>query len=199
MLVLFTQVITLVHKIAEFADLDSSSGEATKGRDDFLASIYEISLPRAPWDGGICKVCGMDRDDDNVLLCDKCDSEYHRYCLSPPLTKIPEGNWYCPSCVGKTISGSAAHSSAVNQCGKRKIWGEFMHKFLESMTRLVNLLETKEYWEFTVDEVCLITSFASLLSLSFLITIFVELKIRTTTRMGIFINARKSTSLGGGD
>lgn len=153
------EVITLVHKIAEFADLDSSSGEATKERDDFLASIYEISLPRAPWDGGICKVCGMDRDDDNVLLCDKCDSEYHRYCLSPPLTKIPEGNWYCPSCVGKSISGSTAHSSAVNQHGKRKNQGEFMHKFLESMTRLVNLLETKEYWEFTVNERVLLLKF----------------------------------------
>ncbi|KAF2316133.1 hypothetical protein GH714_041400 [Hevea brasiliensis] len=43
--------------------------------DDILASTNEI--PKAPWDDGVCKVCGVDKDDDSVLLCDTCDAEYH--------------------------------------------------------------------------------------------------------------------------
>lgn len=31
--------------------------------------------------------------------------EWHTYCLSPPLTEIPEGNWFCRDCIaqGKTF------------------------------------------------------------------------------------------------
>ena len=34
-----------------------------------------------------------------MLLCDGCDDEYHLYCLEPPLLQLPEGCWYCPSCL----------------------------------------------------------------------------------------------------
>ncbi|KAL7091651.1 hypothetical protein ACP275_12G118700 [Erythranthe tilingii] len=122
------EVMTFVHKIAENVNASDSSADAIKERDDLLVQACNSSLPRAPWDEGICKVCGMDKDDDNVLLCDKCDSEYHRYCLSPPLLKIPEGNW------------------------KRKHQGEFTSKFLEELARLAKLMEIKEYWEFTIEE-----------------------------------------------
>ncbi|EPS64479.1 hypothetical protein M569_10304, partial [Genlisea aurea] len=91
----------LARKIAEASssNADEPCVDSVKARDDLLVSVFNTLLPRAPWEDGICKVCGMDKDDDNVLLCDKCDSEYHRYCLNPPLQKIPDGNWYCPSCV----------------------------------------------------------------------------------------------------
>lgn len=107
------EVLTFVQKTVECA----SSGEM-KGRDDSLARVKESLIPKAPWEGGACKACGMDRDDVNVLLCDGCDSEYHRYCLNPPLAKIPEGNWYCPSCVsGQSMSRSTLSSTGVySQC-----------------------------------------------------------------------------------
>ncbi|KAL0357936.1 UNVERIFIED_CONTAM: Methyl-CpG-binding domain-containing protein 9 [Sesamum calycinum] len=147
------EVLTLVHKIAETSNTNDSSADAIKERDDLLAHVCNSSLPRAPWDEGICKVCGMDKDDDNVLLCDKCDSEYHRYCLNPPLLRIPEGNWYCPSCVvGQSVSCTAAYGSAATQSRKRRYQGQFTRKFLEELARLANLMEIKEYWEFTIEE-----------------------------------------------
>ncbi|KAK6160188.1 hypothetical protein DH2020_003569 [Rehmannia glutinosa] len=147
------EVLTLVHKIAEISNVNDSNADAIKERDDLLVHVCNSPLPRAPWDEGICKVCGMDKDDDNVLLCDKCYSEYHRYCLNPPLLKIPEGNWYCPSCVaGQSITCSAAYGSLANQSRKKKYQGEFTCKFLEELARLAKLMEIKEYWEFTIEE-----------------------------------------------
>jgi hypothetical protein len=34
-----------------------------------------------------------------MLLCDFCERGYHMTCLDPPLTKVPKGDWACPSCV----------------------------------------------------------------------------------------------------
>jgi len=34
-----------------------------------------------------------------MLLCDRCNTGWHMYCLSPPLETVPEGNWYCQACV----------------------------------------------------------------------------------------------------
>ncbi|XP_011151533.1 E3 ubiquitin-protein ligase UHRF1 isoform X2 [Harpegnathos saltator] len=46
-----------------------------------------------------CKVCASKEEEHNLLLCDECDSAYHLGCLVPPLTKIPEEDyWYCPEC-----------------------------------------------------------------------------------------------------
>lgn len=145
------QVLTLDQKMAEISNVKYSSADALKERDDLLVQVCNSALPRAPWDEGLCKVCGMDKDDDNVLLCDKCDSEYHRYCLDPPLLRIPEGNWYCPSCVtGQSLPCSAAYGY---QCRKKRNRGEFSCNLLEELARLAKLMEVKEHWEFTVEEV----------------------------------------------
>uniref|UniRef100_A0A4W4EPE2 E3 ubiquitin-protein ligase UHRF n=1 Tax=Electrophorus electricus TaxID=8005 RepID=A0A4W4EPE2_ELEEL len=46
-----------------------------------------------------CRVCGVKQDPDKQLLCDECDMAFHTYCLTPPLTSIPEDeDWYCPEC-----------------------------------------------------------------------------------------------------
>lgn len=42
-----------------------------------------------------CRICKKDDDHANVLLCEKCDAEYHIYCLKPPLESIPDGEWFC--------------------------------------------------------------------------------------------------------
>ena len=33
-----------------------------------------------------------------VLLCDGCDEEIHMHCCMPPLTKVPEGDFFCTKC-----------------------------------------------------------------------------------------------------
>lgn len=39
-----------------------------------------------------------------MLLCDGCDDSYHTFCLMPPLTEIPKGDWRCPRCVAEEVS-----------------------------------------------------------------------------------------------
>lgn len=36
-----------------------------------------------------------------MLLCDGCDDSYHTYCLIPPLSSVPRGDWRCPRCVAE--------------------------------------------------------------------------------------------------
>ena len=42
-----------------------------------------------------CRICGFDDDHANLLLCDGCETEVHTYCLTPPLEKVPTGDWFC--------------------------------------------------------------------------------------------------------
>jgi chromodomain-helicase-DNA-binding protein 4 len=37
---------------------------------------------------------------DFLLLCERCPSSYHAYCLSPPLKELPNehAEWICPRC-----------------------------------------------------------------------------------------------------
>ena len=38
-------------------------------------------------------------EESTVLLCDGCEGKYNIFRLSPPLSEIPKGDWYCPRCV----------------------------------------------------------------------------------------------------
>ncbi|TDH71623.1 hypothetical protein CCR75_003542 [Bremia lactucae] len=51
-----------------------------------------------------CAVCGLDQNGDSILLCDGCDGEYHSYCLVPPLTEIPAGDFYCKRCTEANVA-----------------------------------------------------------------------------------------------
>ena len=46
-------------------------------------------------------MCDRDDDDESMLLCDGCDAGYHMGCLSPPLTSVPPGDWFCPPCADR--------------------------------------------------------------------------------------------------
>ena len=49
-----------------------------------------------------CLLCNVSTriNDETVLLCDghNCKNECHMYCLDPPLTEVPEGQWLCQVC-----------------------------------------------------------------------------------------------------
>ncbi|XP_028778610.1 methyl-CpG-binding domain-containing protein 9 isoform X2 [Neltuma alba] len=154
-----SEVLTYVQRFGDYAKLGNLSAEMRKEVENFLASTSEI--PKAPWDEGVCKVCGIDRDDDSVLLCDTCDAEYHTYCLNPPLARIPEGNWYCPSCVdGKhAVQDVSQCSKLIGKPRSKKFKGEVTSLYLEALSHLLSVMEEKEYWEYSVGERTILLKF----------------------------------------
>uniref|UniRef100_A0A8D3DYA7 Bromodomain adjacent to zinc finger domain 2B n=1 Tax=Scophthalmus maximus TaxID=52904 RepID=A0A8D3DYA7_SCOMX len=53
-----------------------------------------------------CQLCKKGDNEDLLLLCDGCDKGCHTYCHKPKITSIPEGDWYCPSCISKASGPS---------------------------------------------------------------------------------------------
>ena len=49
----------------------------------------------------MCVECGSDYCDDELLTCVGCQASYHIFCLTPPLSTIPQGVWFCPPCIAK--------------------------------------------------------------------------------------------------
>lgn len=45
-----------------------------------------------------CMICRRKENPEKTLLCDECNRGCHIYCLKPKLTKIPQGDWFCPRC-----------------------------------------------------------------------------------------------------
>ncbi|CAD7094087.1 unnamed protein product [Hermetia illucens] len=52
----------------------------------------------------ICHICNRGDIEEAMLLCDGCDDSYHTFCLIPPLSDIPKGDWRCPKCVVEEVS-----------------------------------------------------------------------------------------------
>ncbi|XP_058248969.1 bromodomain adjacent to zinc finger domain protein 2B isoform X3 [Hemibagrus wyckioides] len=48
-----------------------------------------------------CQLCQKGDNEELLLLCDGCDKGCHTYCHNPQITTIPEGDWFCPSCIAK--------------------------------------------------------------------------------------------------
>lgn len=56
---------------------------------------------------GVCAICG---EPGFLIICDGCDEGFHMTCVDPPLTSVPEGDWFCPNCAEDTYSGVPARS-----------------------------------------------------------------------------------------
>ena len=70
-------------------------------------SVHLSTLERSvAWSKSImnvrCRFCRRKGGDEYMLLCDGCDHGYHTYCLRPPLSIIPEGDWFCNDCCPVT-------------------------------------------------------------------------------------------------
>ena len=74
----------------------------------FLFILFLLSDSGEPVYDGDCLECQSGHDYDSILLCDRCDGKYHMGCLNPPLTEIPDQNWFCPNCVAG-YSGAHAY------------------------------------------------------------------------------------------
>ena len=51
------------------------------------------------YDVVVCETCGSGENEQEIILCDRCDRGFHMSCLDPPLAEIPQGEWFCPNCV----------------------------------------------------------------------------------------------------
>ena len=60
-------------------------------------------LARPPVDFA-CEICNHPDDGALMVLCSTCGTGWHIYCLQPPLTSIPEGDWRCPICVSRKVT-----------------------------------------------------------------------------------------------
>lgn len=112
-------------------------------------------LLKAPWDEESCRICGVDDDYDNVLLCDGCEAEYHTYCLKPPLTKVPEGKWFCPHCLALEKSfperllddGDSVEDQTIGQYLPNPVLDK------SPLRVLAERMEGREYWQLSTAEV----------------------------------------------
>ncbi|XP_057274769.1 E3 ubiquitin-protein ligase UHRF1 isoform X2 [Pezoporus wallicus] len=84
-----------------------------------------------------CHICGGKQDPEKQLMCDECDMAFHIYCLSPPLSSIPDDeDWYCPECRNDAsevvLAGERLKDSKKKQkmasanSSSRRDWGKGM-------------------------------------------------------------------------
>ncbi|XP_055715208.1 bromodomain adjacent to zinc finger domain protein 1A isoform X2 [Phlebotomus papatasi] len=60
--------------------------------------LYDSILWSVSASHAACQICRRKSDPEKMLLCDECNSGCHMFCLKPPLTKVPEGDWFCTKC-----------------------------------------------------------------------------------------------------
>ncbi len=63
-------------------------------------------------DGVLCSLCTEGDHEELLLLCDACDTGFHTFCLSPMLSEIPVGEWFCPDCYAARHRQAARPSSS---------------------------------------------------------------------------------------
>lgn len=91
--------------------LNLDAREALKG------GVEKLVIPEGPADRDWCPYCQEDNTvvlclkcccctchckhivKGDVLLCDGCEAEMHIGCTDPPLTSVPDNDWYCPRCA----------------------------------------------------------------------------------------------------
>ena len=70
------------------------------------------------------------------MLCDGCDEAYHTYCLTPHLTNIPDGDWFCVQCSGGGDEEEGEQGLDINPTSGTGIFATLSVSFL-----IVNLAD----------------------------------------------------------
>ncbi|KAK1902813.1 Bromodomain adjacent to zinc finger domain protein 2B [Dissostichus eleginoides] len=86
-----------------------------------------------------CQLCHKGDNEELLLLCDGCDKGCHTYCQKPKITTVPDGDWFCPTCVEKEsglsprgrrqqsrTAGGGKKGSEVKRNGKPSVVGELI-------------------------------------------------------------------------
>lgn len=117
--------------------------------------------PQDPLAKYICHICVRGDAEEAMLLCDGCDDSYHTFCLMPPLTDIPRGDWRCPKCVVEEVTKpieafgfeQASREYTLQQFGEMA--DQFKSDYFNMPVHLVptDLVE-REFWRITssIDE-----------------------------------------------
>ncbi|XP_040580156.1 lysine-specific demethylase 5A [Lepeophtheirus salmonis] len=124
---------------------DKSQKEKTRG--------MKLSFDYDPLAKYMCQNCGKGDAEEQMLLCDGCDDSYHTFCLMPPLSEIPKGEWRCPKCVSAEVS-KPMEAFGFEQAQKQytlQSFGEmadqFKSDYFNMPVHLIPvLLVEKEYW-----------------------------------------------------
>lgn len=102
-----------------------------------------------------CRHCQTNSVKDRLLLCDRCDSAYHTFCLETPLSKIPGGEWFCPMCLSdpsfsperfkkKSLAGDSDKSAQLDE--------EELTGFEKKIQDVIELLSKESYSELATIE-----------------------------------------------
>lgn len=102
-----------------------------------------------------CMVCGNGESEECILLCDGCDDGYHTFCLVPPLTSVPKGEWRCPKCIAAVVSKATDTTFGFEQAEREyslQQFGEMADQFKSNYFNMpVHLVPTakveQEYWK----------------------------------------------------
>ncbi len=75
------------------SDIPDSEQEGLEG---IAAAIYDEALRGKP-----CALChGLDEEDE-MLVCDRCNQPWHKKCVKVKLgSMLHDGPWYCVCCKG---------------------------------------------------------------------------------------------------
>lgn len=102
-----------------------------------------------------CMVCGNGDSEECILLCDGCDDGYHTYCLVPPLTSVPKGEWRCPKCIVAVVNKATDTTFGFEQAEREyslQQFGEMADQFKSNYFNMpVHMVPTEkveqEYWK----------------------------------------------------
>ncbi|XP_067932169.1 histone acetyltransferase KAT6B-like isoform X1 [Watersipora subatra] len=104
----------------------------------FSKNQTEVVKSLQDWECYDCKKCFMCKiskgDDNDMLICDRCDRSFHPHCCRPPVKKPPDGTWICHLCListGKLSPGQAGKNkvSQPQMLNGRAKWGLLRKKY----------------------------------------------------------------------
>lgn len=81
----------------EFYDLSNEKSQPEVI--DLTSEVSNPSFTRRKHQRTNRESCSICRDGGDLLLCDNCPRSFHVDCLKLKQSDIPEGEWFCPTCL----------------------------------------------------------------------------------------------------
>ncbi|KAI4345110.1 hypothetical protein L6164_012270 [Bauhinia variegata] len=94
-------VSRLAHAPRRPSPASSHPPKKFKSLTEIMAKARFAVIEREDYSDAVCDQCGSGEQQDELLLCDKCDKGFHMKCLRPIVVRIPIGSWLCPNCSGE--------------------------------------------------------------------------------------------------